>query len=140
MKRKLRTLFVIFVSLSLVGCSIGPTPAQLRNADFGPPPSEGYKENIKSAFDLILFDGASARYRFSKPVKSYLRAAPVYGTSLTFGWRVCGLVNAKNRFGGYVGWRRFFTFFYDDAIVFKIMGGDEGMNDANIDGACARTV
>jgi hypothetical protein len=140
MTHRLRFFCIILGSLAITGCSVGPTAEQLSNADFGPPPSGDYKAQIRSTFDLILFDGASARYRFERPVKSYLKAAPVYGTSLTYGWRVCGLVNAKNRFGGYVGWRRFFTLFNHNAIVFRIMGGDEDLNDASIASACARTV
>lgn len=46
---------------------------------------------VREYFDLVLYDGPSARWRFM-----HVR-----------GEIVCGLVNAKNQYGGYVGWQPF---------------------------------
>jgi hypothetical protein len=56
------------------------------------PPTTAEQQRAKEAFDLIAFDGPSARWRFEV----------VKGGEL-----VCGLVNSKNRMGGYVGWTPF---------------------------------
>lgn len=70
---------------------------QCRDPDAPPPvadrqPSAAEQQKAKTAFDIIAYDGPSARWRFEL-VKS--------------GKLVCGYVNAKNRMGGYVGWTPF---------------------------------
>ena len=61
-----------------------------------------------AAADLVLFDGASARWQWG-PRKD----ADAYR----------GSVNAKNRFGAYVGWRPFYFFQGQFGVVGE---GDSG--------------
>lgn len=61
-------------------------------------PTASEQNRAKAAFDLVAFDGPSARWRFEVTRKGYL---------------VCGYVNAKNRLGAYVGWTPF-TYDLDD--------------------------
>ncbi len=115
---------IFFLGIFLLsGCATGPTPQQLANADYGPPPPANYKDLVKKEFELQLIDPVSAIYRFNEPSQGYIKASPLYGTQLTFGWRACGLINAKNRFGGYVGWEPFFVLFKNKSIVFSTFTG-----------------
>lgn len=87
-----------------VPCVAGDSPSDLRRIAAGdrsceslkpkvPPrvPSVREQERVRAYFDNELFDGPAARWKFES-VK---------------GSQVCGMVNAKNRFGAYVGWRGF---------------------------------
>lgn len=55
-------------------------------------PTTAEQQKAKAAFDLIAYDGPSARWRFDLVRQGKL---------------VCGHVNGKNRMGGYVGWTPF---------------------------------
>ena len=64
-----------------------------------------YKEKIDQYFAAILNDPDSRKLEFSKT---------------PYGSLVCGTVNAKNRFGGYVGRMPFFVYFKNDQIALLI--------------------
>jgi hypothetical protein len=68
----------------------------------GKPLSPKAEQQIKSLFFRILIDGSSAQYLF-----------PLVSDEKVY----CGFVNSKNRYGGYVGWSRFYADFdYDGSI------------------------
>ncbi|MDH5723695.1 MAG: hypothetical protein OEY94_10300 [Alphaproteobacteria bacterium] len=46
-----------------------------------------------------------------------------------FGWRVCGTVNSKNRFGGYTGSVPFVVLFKDGRIAQKTIGETADAHD-----------
>lgn len=99
----------IMVVLSLMGLFSGCatmarlTPEQLASADYGDYPHD-YQQLVKDYFETILFDPYSAKYKFTEPIKGYTRKAPILGGDVDrFGYVVTVWVNAKNRFGGYVG-------------------------------------
>jgi len=61
----------------------------------GPGPvTQRQLSDARSAFDERLFDYPSARFR------------ETYGN----GFLICGKVNAKNRLGAFIGWKRFALF------------------------------
>ncbi len=88
--------------LLFTACGKRLTLEELRSADFGPYPNN-YKEIIKAYYSKILFDPYSAHYTFEEPIKRYVRGGEI------FGWAVCGTINARNRFGGYVGAKRYWV-------------------------------
>ncbi len=105
---------IIFASLAVFlffGCATVPTQEQLASADYGDPPSN-HEELIKNLFSPSLFDPYSAMYTFDKPIKGYVDAA-----GKAYGWVVCGTINAKNRFGGYVGAKPFYIMIRDNKII-----------------------
>lgn len=99
----MRAVFVmIFAALSIVACATAPTTQELTAADIGGRP-ENAQQLVKEHFAKTLYDPYSAVYTFDYgPERGYWR-----GLTTTVGWVVCGSVNAKNRFGGYVGAKRF---------------------------------
>lgn len=90
------------IALWLGGCA-NIDPAALASADYGPFP-DNYQELIKDHVGPQLKDPESARYRFTEPVKGYIRKAPIQGGKpANYGYVATVWVNAKNGFGGYTG-------------------------------------
>jgi hypothetical protein len=89
-------LFVFIIGGVLAGCASGgyPTQEQLASNTFAECPRE-YQAAIQARLSANLIDPESARFRFSTPRK--------YVYSGQFGQIVAVGLNAKNRFGGYVG-------------------------------------
>lgn len=69
---------------------LGATPAFA-----AAPLNPGEKAAIVKAFDALLLDGLSARWRWPTPAEE--------GTAITY----CGFVNGKNSMGAYTGYRPF---------------------------------
>ena len=107
----MKTLLLSFMAaFLLLGCARSfPTPEQITNANFGQPPNKTkYEERILGHFSQTLFDSESARYKFGTPYKA---AWPRSGGEWDFGYGVDVLVNAKNRYGAYVGFQKYYFFF-----------------------------
>ena len=115
-----KIISIIFLIALLGGCASAPRPTaqQIEAADCGPFPTN-YEEIIKSVASKNLIDPYSAQYTFSQPVKQLNRMA----SNPVWGWAVCGTVNAKNRFGGYVGAKPYYALINNDKIVRFLFGG-----------------
>ena len=73
----------------------------------GPKPDiEEVKSLIKESVKYSLFDSESAQFRewssFFKGLEGWSKASPISGV-----WDICYEVNAKNKFGGYTGFKSF---------------------------------
>lgn len=117
----LRLLSVLMLIFTMSGCVTSqptsaprPSDAQILSADYGPNPTN-HEAIIKAYLEDALYDPYSARYSFEPPVRSYNRAItpeqPIYG------WVVCGKINAKNRYGAYVGNERFYFLIRDGQVL-----------------------
>jgi hypothetical protein len=138
------TIISIIVVIALTGCATPIPPEVIAHANYGAPPPKNYREMIKKEFSHTLIDPTSPLYEFSRPVKGYTRQSPMFNTQQVFGWQVCGTVNAKNRFGGYVGAVPFFVLFKNGVIIEHLVGeipdnqyGISVLNSA-INSACQR--
>jgi hypothetical protein len=133
-------------ALIITACATPIPPAVIASADYGPPPPLNYEELIKARFARVLIDPTSPIYEFGTPSRGYTKASPLFNTQQTFGWRVCGSVNSKNRFGGYVGSVPYFVLFRDGQVAEMLIGeitdNEYGINLRNsaIVEACQRTV
>ena len=111
---------VLMIALLLVSCVTGasfkPSPEQAANANFGDYPNN-YEEIVKNHYADNLFDPYSAVYTFNKPVKVRMAGGPS-----PFAWAACGTINAKNRFGGYVGARNFLLKIHNGVVVNDMEG------------------
>lgn len=122
-RKRWRTWAILGVMcLGLAGCATRPTASQIATADYGSRPGPEHQQLIKDWFAERLIDPTSPLYTFREPVKGYIGKSPLYGTEMTFGWVVCGTVNAKNRMGGYTGREIFFTIFNNGKLKFAISG------------------
>ena len=110
-----RFLIPITSSMLFACATLSGTPSDtlIASADYGPAPiSPGAA--IRDYFKDKLYDPFSAQYEISAPKKGW-RSSTL--TSPIFGWRVVAKVNAKNRFGGYVGQHIYMFIFRGEAIV-----------------------
>jgi len=109
-----RLLYIITLALAtmLTGCAVltPPTQAIMDAADYGTTPSDDeVKKLINVYLENTLKDFESARIRNIKKEKGHHNHSIVgKGSTYTFGWYVSFEVNAKNSYGGYVGYKNYF--------------------------------
>ena len=115
-----KSLSVIILMLSLGGYASGghPTPEQLANNTFAECPSN-YQEMIQQRLSANLIDPYSAMFRYSKPEK--------YVSDGQFGQIVVVGLNAKNRYGGYVGEQVHHFMCFPNGLVREINEFSTGM-------------
>jgi hypothetical protein len=101
---------VAFCFVSVLVCSCGtayvrPTPEQLRDADYGPQPSN-YEEMVKNRLvpALAQYGPSSAMYRFSSPKQGWYSD----GQTIYYGWAVCGRASTTHYSGPYAEGHPFF--------------------------------
>lgn len=114
-----KALWIAALTFLVISCATSPrpTPQQLTSADYGPPPSSPEKL-IHAVVGPRLIDPNSATYTLSEPKKgTYNMGGRVYG------WRVCGTINSKNRFGGYAGPEPIFALIYNDKVIRLLFKG-----------------
>lgn len=112
----------LILCTAISGCAsvgpIAPTLEQLQSADYGAEPVT-YKEGVQQFFDATLKDPSSIQYReVTVPEKGYMQTHSMMGgTKINYGWLVKATVNAKNTYGGYVGFRTYSFLFRGSQIV-----------------------
>lgn len=107
--------------LFITGCATTKlTPAQEAAADYGEYPTN-YEEIVKEYFNSSLVDPYSAHYRIGTPQKGFSAKRPILGGGVDkFGYIVDVAINAKNRFGGYVGERPYRVLIRNGQVVWKM--------------------
>ncbi|HMS26260.1 MAG TPA: hypothetical protein PKC80_02675 [Burkholderiaceae bacterium] len=114
-----------FVMLAIFsGCAVvtPPSQEQMLSADYGPIPTEDQiQRGIVSYLEPRLKDPDSALTKnITKPKKGYLTLTSIAaGSSYTYGWIVHFEVNAKNSYGGYVGYKEYSVVFRDGKVMNK---------------------
>lgn len=142
--RIIRFVLLACTMLFAQGCATPISAEKIQNADYGPQPPQNYKEIIAGVIGKSLIDPMSAVYELDEPRKGYTKNSLSYGTTEQFGWRICGTVNSKNRFGGYVGRTPVFILMRGESVTSFIIGAvsDETMSNQmknnSIAGACNR--
>ena len=114
-------LFYILLILAFHGCATVPTNEELANKDYGRYP-ENYQEIVKRYFSGQLSDPYSAQYRWIKPPyqgyfiehTNLLTGQP---DKFSFGYLVHVGINAKNRFGGYIGEKEYVVLIRNDIVI-----------------------
>jgi hypothetical protein len=130
--------------LLLQGCATPISQDRIASADYGDAPSDAYQQVLRDRFASILIDPTAPLYEFDKPKKGFTKQSPIFNTREQFGWRVCGTVNSKNRYGGYAGKSPFFALFRGDTIVEMIYGESNpdpvygSLTNKQIENACNR--
>ena len=111
-----------FVVLTGCATSAGFAKPDMDPKNWGDPPAD-YEQRIRAHFDTFLKDGPSARYKFEAPVRAYANQGLIYGGGVRWvGYLVKVEVNAKNSFGGYVGWKPYMAMLSKDG-VYQVMEG-----------------
>ena len=118
MKIHIHLFFLSFFILTLAGCAATPpTQEELESADYGAPISQqDAKRQATEFFQSHLRDPGSAQYRWTQVERGWLRHAPIHGGRIVYGYKLDVDVNAKNAFGGYVGFRKYSFIFRNGKI------------------------
>jgi hypothetical protein len=101
---------LVALALFLLGaCAVAPKPEELAAGQRAvmPASEEAAQAAVVSYFAQTLKDPESARYTYRELRNGWL----VIGSARQFGWFMCGTVNAKNSYGGYVGAHAFIAYF-----------------------------
>ena len=149
----------LLAATSLTGCGVTEAyeasklkPAQMsfdtiRNADYGSKPPANYQDIVKAAISRTLLDPTSPLFTFNgEPEKGFIMESERLGTYESFGWRVCGSVNAKNKFGGYVGDNLFIVIMRGSDVMQIVTGSTssatptQALRGYGIEEACRRTI
>lgn len=115
--------------LFLSGCATtnstyAPTDEEIDKASYGEKPTQ-YKQRIETYVKSSLIDTESAQFtNYSEPKKDWLAKFEGFGGVKYFSWLVCVEVNAKNRYGGYVGRKPYFFIFQGNEIIYAQTNGD----------------
>jgi hypothetical protein len=109
----MKTVFVL-IALTLTGCAGIPDGLERSQVQLTKPQQTALEQGIKEG----LKDGDSAKFGpFSASIDSSGHIS------------VCGLVNAKNGFGGYIGYSPYLGGFTGDRFLLAGMGGTERSSD-----------
>jgi hypothetical protein len=102
----------------LAGCTTStPSNDQLTSADYGAAISQEIAEvKAKDFFERYLKDPGSATYKWRTVARGWLRRPIIDGGALSFGYIMDVQVNAKNSFGGYVGFKPYKIVFFNGAV------------------------
>jgi hypothetical protein len=115
-----KTATALMAALALAGCASGPSAEEVRHADYGVFPS-AYRDAVKAYYGRVLKDPDSVTYRsFGDPGTFW------YSDRFNkprYGYLTCVTYNAKNSYGGYVGYKTDGVFFRDGEIVDVFEGG-----------------
>jgi hypothetical protein len=125
-KRKLNmssyvTTIICFLMIFIFSGCMSPSMFKKPDigASYGPAPVN-YKETIKEYFEETLFDSYSAQYKFGKLDKAYTNEGAAWGGDVSWlGYAIDVKVNAKNRFGGYVGYKKY-LFLLNGEHIYKV--------------------
>ena len=125
---------MIFVLIGIVGIMIScattpPAPsmetlkANLKNQS---PPMD-CKEQIDNYFQTQLFNPVGIIVEYENPQMAWANFAIkdpgwMHGYRQVYGFMVCGYFNAQNRFGGYMGRQRYYSFFYNGKLIYLDWG------------------
>jgi hypothetical protein len=121
-------LEVSVLLLFLAGCASAPTQEELSNANYG---RDMTVEECRSVAEQViaysLKDPTSAQFRHGICRQGYWSSVPILGMSVAFGWTQEGQVNAKNSFGGYVGFRPYQVLMRDGEAVRYCVADADGL-------------
>lgn len=110
--------WAVIVGVCLGAAACGPNLADIPSQDFGYPPTGDTSAAVRAFMVPLLKDADSARYRkVGGPVKGWTREALITGGHLEVGWAECYMINAKNSFGGYVGFKSYLFLFREGQLV-----------------------
>ncbi len=116
----LKSLSIFLALLTVATPALAKKDAE--HVDPGPPPTsiQEFRELSTSAILAGFFDPDAAQITWDRGITGgYWK--PLLSKKIP-GWFTCGVVNGKNRFGAYVGPRRFIVVYNSGKIVFNQTG------------------
>lgn len=89
----------------LAGCARSPDKIEIQNANYGLAPDGDYQSTVKNFISTELKDPYSAMYKFESPTKFWISEHSIYNNEIHYGYLIKVLVNAKNSYGAYNGYK-----------------------------------
>jgi len=105
------TAIILAACFLLVGCQT-VSPQEITALDPGLKPDQQAAEtNVRGYLTTALKDYDTARINFHPVRKGWQKDGSLRGGKLHAGWMLVVDVNAKNSYGGYTGFKRYWFFF-----------------------------
>lgn len=105
----MKRLCTLSLATLLTACASTSFETPPQSIDYGDAPQIN-EADIKAYMAQDLKDSESARYQFGDPVKSYCNSGALSGGKVVWkGWVVPFQLNAKNSYGGYVGFKPYYA-------------------------------
>lgn len=114
----MRLTAALLIVTGLAGCAshpTGPDGRPLTLADAGPPPAD-QETAVRAVLKYRLRDYDSAKIELDRAPRRVVMS-PYLDLSGGAGWEMCPMVNAKNVYGGYVGYQRVFILWKNGVAV-----------------------
>lgn len=102
--------------------ALGILAVGLSSCQYVPGTDASHEREVREALDRTLHDAPAARFKDIRVIAGRRDGEPKL---------LCGLVNAKNRLGAYVGWHRFLVERGTDFAVVSV-DADKNSSDADI--------
>jgi len=119
---------ILLIGSAISGCASAPTAEQITNADYGREMSSDECRSVaERTIAYTLKDPNSAQFRHQPCYKGWVSSVPILGMSAAFGYVQAGEVNAKNSFGGYVGFRSYQALLRNGAVVRSCVSDEKGL-------------
>jgi hypothetical protein len=115
-----RSIFasVLLAALLLSGCALQPPSKEaLANADYGKFPND-YEQIVKSHYARRLKDPESVIYKGITYPSTFFLGSRFDGD--TYGYLTCATLNAKNSYGGYIGYKTDALIIRNGVVVMRI--------------------
>jgi len=107
--------FLVFVVVAFLAGCVKPLPqTEIDSADYGPFPMN-YQQVVEGALKANLFDPYSAVISVRSPERRYFKGP--FSSGAKFGWGNYATLNAKNRYGAYVGEKRYIYLIKNGEII-----------------------
>ena len=124
----LRTICLYFSATLLGACTSVPSQNEVAKADYGIDMST--RDCVTAAEQTIasgLKDPGSAQFTHAPCEKGYWQSVPIMGMSVAFGYFQKGSVNAKNAYGGYVGFRPYSALIRNGRVIRYCISDSNGI-------------
>lgn len=105
MRKLILALAVVVICLGMVGCA-ARTQQEIASLDYGTYP-ENYEAIVRGYMNNLLFDPYSAQFNFQGTPSQQYKPAGLLADE-AYGWGGVVYINAKNRFGAYVGGKPYY--------------------------------
>jgi hypothetical protein len=112
-------VLIVLCVLVISGCAYTPSNNELANADYGSQPIN-IEGSIKDSLLTTLKDPDSLQIKnITTPKKDFFLDPANFNTKFGYGWHVCALINAKNTYGAYTGYKNYHFFFKDNKVIYN---------------------
>ncbi|MEQ0720606.1 hypothetical protein [Stutzerimonas stutzeri] len=110
-----KKIILLAVIAMLTGCSVAPSRNEIASKDFGPRPTDeaSQKAVVSYMYDRLI-DPNSGMYKCGSPKKGGGFTCTPGSCGTRYGYILGCRVNAKNKLGGYTGWKDHYFMLYED--------------------------